>query len=217
MPIDTRAYASQDRHVGAGMTIMLHADRRHAHANMHRSTKTKCKQSRKACKTGEACATCNMHTSTKRKRKQNKSMQDVHVRVACTRGHAHVGGAASRRRDPGQVFAHTCKSRVHGCRSQQSVPYGGVDRCRRLDVTRLARDRTMTRVARTRDLSLDLAEPEQWQRRGGAAPGCRRNRLLLHDCHTFWSSTRPSYDTPRRAAGPRAPVLATLSCSRCQA
>ena len=32
MPIDTHAYASEGRHVGAGMTSMLHADRAHAHA-----------------------------------------------------------------------------------------------------------------------------------------------------------------------------------------
>ena len=32
MPIDTHAHASENRHVGAGMASMLHADRGRAHA-----------------------------------------------------------------------------------------------------------------------------------------------------------------------------------------
>ena len=32
MPVDTHAHASEDQHLGAGMTSMLHADRGHAHA-----------------------------------------------------------------------------------------------------------------------------------------------------------------------------------------
>jgi hypothetical protein len=45
------------------------------------------------------------------------------------------------------------------------------------------------------------------RKRMSAAPGRLHGRLMLHDCRTFWSSTRPSYDTPHSAAGAWAPVL----------
>ena len=144
----------------------------------------------KAYKTGHACATCNMHTSTKRKRKQNKSMEEVHGRFAacpCRRS----GEPASRSRG-GIVLCCRSMSTTR-CGTAGSQPDD--DAC----------------GANARRWPC-LAEPQRWQRQGGAPPGCRRKRLLLHDCHTFLSSTHPSYDTPRRADAPRAPVLAALSC-----
>jgi hypothetical protein len=130
--------------------------------NMHRGAKTNAE----ACVQGVAlymscaCAAyidlllqiC-MHKATKNKTQaKQQSMQNMHgeANPACTCGHAHVGRRATRRQDPGEVSAHTCKSRVHGRRSQQSLPYGGVEQCRRHDVKRLTRDSTMTHVARTR-------------------------------------------------------------------
>ena len=130
-------------------------------------------------------------------------MQEVHGRGACTRGYAHVGGAASRRRDPGEVskYLHT-HVRAECTATGASNRYRMVVSIRRVDVKRLARGRTMTRFARTRCLGFVLAEPQRWQRRGGAAPGCLHYvRLLLFQlqsfalrwsCHCFFFSACPS-------------------------
>jgi hypothetical protein len=119
-------------------------------------------------------------TSTKRKRKQNNSMQEVHGRGACTRGHAHVGGAASRRRDPGEVSAHTCKSRVHGCRSQQSVPYGGVDSTSRCETAGSRPDDDAFCANALPWLCLGGAPAMATARRGGAGLSALRSSFVYY-------------------------------------
>jgi len=101
-PMDTHAYTSEDQHVGAGMTSMLHAERRHAHAEDARMyAEQKLAGMRMltcidGAGTSQACA-CNMQTSTKPKRKYSKSM-GLHARAGVLRS---VGRAATRRHDAG--------------------------------------------------------------------------------------------------------------------
>ena len=140
------SYIATERHV--------HADRGHPHANMHRCTKTKRKQSIKARKTctGRHARHVTCIHLLNQTRAEQKHARHAWGGTGCMQARA-CPCRPSGDQDPGEVSAHTCKSSARLpviSRSQQSLPYGGVERCRRHDVERLTPDTTMTHVARTR-------------------------------------------------------------------
>ena len=96
MPIDTHAHASEDEYVGAGMTSMLHAD---MHAGMGRGRGTIYVMRMRSMHRWTRLGQIRMHISTKTKRKQSmkacktcKGIHALHVPMS-------VGRAATRRHD----------------------------------------------------------------------------------------------------------------------
>jgi len=110
MPIDARAYASEDEDVGAGMT-RLHTD---MHAGMRRGHGTLYVMRMRSMQRWTRLGQIRMHIATQTKRKQSmkacKTCMGIHALHARAAVPMSVGRSATRRQDAGKVSAHKCKS-----------------------------------------------------------------------------------------------------------